>query len=144
MNDDAASWVPRRSFLKGTIAGTVLSSPLAQQVVAADRPDQARGVIPQENARPGADDWQLTRVRVDGKGFRSPWIEAYCSRQSVKAGDSIEVMVSTDPARQFRLELFRMGYYGGKGARLVKTFEPMKGKTQPTPEPGEKALHECR
>ena len=47
---------------------------------------------------PGATDWQLTRVRADGGGFRSPWIEGYCSKQSVKAGETIDIMVSTRPA----------------------------------------------
>ena len=43
--------------------------------------------IRQENMKPGATDWQLTRVRPDRDGFRSAAIEGYCSRQSVKAGE---------------------------------------------------------
>lgn len=100
--------------------------------------------IPAENAKPGALDWQLTRVRADGSGFRSVWIEGYCSKQSLKAGESIDLFVSTNPARNFRLEVFRMGYYGGRGARLMHKVDSIEGKTQPTPEPGEKNLHECR
>src|SRR6185503_18870428 len=73
-----------------------------------------------------------------------PWIEGYCSKQSVSAGESIDIMVSTNPARRFVIELFRMGYYGGKGARLVSKLGPFEGKTQSTPEPGAKNLHECR
>ncbi len=61
-----------------------------------------------ENQYPGARDWQLTRVRLDSGGFRSPWIEGYCSRQSVKAGETIDIYVSTNPARQFQVEFFRM------------------------------------
>ena len=45
--------------------------------------------------------------------------------------------------RDFQLEIFRMGYYGGRGARLMKTYSRITGKTQPTPTPGEKNLHEC-
>ena len=97
-----------------------------------------------ENRLEGALDWQLTRVRVDDKGFRSPWIEGYCSRQSVKAGDSIEIMVSTNPPQKFEIEIFRMGYYGGRGARLMTKLGPFDGVTQPDPEKGEKNLHECR
>ena len=58
----------------------------------------------------------LTRVRPDKDGFRSPWIEGYCSKQSVQAGETIDIMVSTDPPRRFSIEIFRMGYYGGRGA----------------------------
>jgi len=102
--------------------------------------------IVRENRLPGATDWQLTRVRADPDGFRSPWIEGYCSRQSVSAGEGevLDIMVSTNPPRPFSLEIFRMGYYAGRGARLMKTWERLEGKTQPTPKPGEKNLHECR
>ena len=55
--------------------------------------DAAPNLIRDENRKPGATDWQLTRVRADRDGFRSPWIEGYCSRQSVRAGESIEIMV---------------------------------------------------
>ena len=62
-----------------------------------------------ENRKPGTTDWQLTRMRLDKTGgFRSPWIEGYCSKQSLKAGESLDIMVSTDPARPFNLEIFRM------------------------------------
>ena len=62
----------------------------------------------------------------------------------MKAGETIDLFVSTDPPRPFRLEVFRMGYYGGRGARLMATPGPFDGKAQPTPKPGEKDLHECR
>ena len=97
-----------------------------------------------ENRKPGAADWQLTRVRPDGGGFRSSAIEGYCSKQCVKAGESIEIMVSTQPPRPFRIEIFRMGYYGGRGARVMTTLGPFDGRAQAVPTPGEKDLHECR
>jgi hypothetical protein len=109
-----------------------------------DEPARDPTLIRRENAKEGSTDWQLTRPRVDGTKYRSPWIEGYCSKQSVKAGEAIDVMVSTDPPRRFTIEVFRTGYYGGKGARLLKTLGPFEGKTQPTPQPGPKDLHECR
>ena len=104
----------------------------------------AENPIEIENRLDGSNDWQLTRVRVDAGEFRSPWIEGYCSRQSVKAGETIDVCVSTSPARAFKFELFRMGYYGGRGARLVKSIDRVEGKTQAVPEPGDKNIHECQ
>src|SRR5690242_1107397 len=100
------------------------------------RSEPAPSPIHEENLKPGSTDWQLTRVRPDGKGFRSPWIEGYCSKQSVRAGETIDVMVSTDPPRAFQVEIFRMGYYGGRGARLLRTIGPLRGQAQPVPEPG--------
>jgi hypothetical protein len=103
----------------------------------------ARQPIFAENALPGSNNWQLTRVRLDNDGFRSPWIEGYCSRQSVEAGQSIDIMVSTNPPQRFEIEVFRMGYYGGLGARLMTKLGPFQGVAQPDPTIGEKALHEC-
>ncbi len=97
-----------------------------------------------ENQKAGATDWQLTRVRLDAGQFRSTWIEGYCSKQSVKAGESIDIMVSTRPTRAFKLEIFRMGYYGGRGARLMKSFDRIEGTDQSDPQIGEKNLHECQ
>ncbi len=131
----------RREFFTVTGAGA-----LARSLDAADPKHTARPtpeMLQAENAKPGALDWQLTRVRVDKAGFRSPWIEGYCSKQSVKAGESISIHVSADPARKFRLEVFRMGYYGGRGARKMGEYGPLEGRTQITPKPGEKNLHEC-
>ena len=97
-----------------------------------------------ENAKPGTLDWQLTRVRLDGNGFRSALIEGYCSRQSVLAGEALDIMVSTDPPAKFKIEVFRTGYYGGRGARLMSTLGPFPGTPQPIPAAGDKRLRECR
>jgi hypothetical protein len=126
---------------------TYLVAAVAARFVVASWPGSpaaASDLIRGENLKPGAVDWQLTRVRPDGQKFRSPWIEGYCSRQSVRAGESIAIMVSTDPPRRFTLEVFRMGYYGGRGARLMRTLGPLEGRAQPVPTPGARNLHECR
>lgn len=139
--------LPRRDFLRTALAAGALSSAVTGVAAAADTdpvPAQRENPVVAENKLPGALDWQLTRVRVDGAGFRSPWIEGYCSHQSVAAGDELQIFVSTSPTRKYRLEIFRMGYYDGRGARLMQTLGPFDGITQPTPQPGEKNLHECR
>lgn len=142
MNEGHLAHVLYRGLIPGVVAVLVMAAGVGV-LSAADVPRRAHG-IKVENSLPGATDWQLTRVRCDGSQFRSPWIEGYCSRQSVESGESLDVMVSTNPARKFRLEIFRMGYYGGRGARLMTTIGPLDSTTQPTPEPGEKNLHECR
>ncbi|MEQ1860568.1 MAG: N,N-dimethylformamidase beta subunit family domain-containing protein [Chthoniobacteraceae bacterium] len=101
--------------------------------------------VERENRREGARDWQLTRVRLDKTtGFRSPLIEGYCSRQSVAAGESIDIMVSANPAARFTIEIFRTGYYGGRGARLMTKLGPFDAKPQPDPPVGERRLRECK
>ena len=131
--------IPRRDFLQLSAAALAAS---AARAPAASAPT-APSAIARENARPG-DDWQLTRVRLDSaRGFRSPFIEGYCSRQSIAAGETLEIMVSTAPARAFTIEIFRMGYYGGAGARRVAQLGPFPGKPQPVPPVGDKRLREC-
>ncbi len=135
----------RRDFLKGALgasAALVLGEGIRDAAVAAE-PD--RSLIRRENEKTGTLDWQLTYVRYDTPtGYRCPWIEGYCSRQSVAAGESIEFLVSADPPAQFVIEVFRMGYYGGCGARLMTTLGPFPGKPQPLPEVGPRRLRECR
>jgi hypothetical protein len=141
----------RRRFLKATSTGAVASALLrdasgaaAAPAVASPAPSKSNRIA-QENAREGSLDWQLTRVRLDSTaGFRASTIEGYCSKQSVKAGESIDIFVSTKPTAKFEIEIFRTGYYGGRGARLMTKLGPFEGKTQETPAMGEKQLHECR
>src|SRR2546426_7071643 len=66
------------------------------------------------------------------------------SRASVRAGESLSFHVSTNPPSPFTLDIYRMGYYGGAGGRLMRSHEPFKGATQPDPPIGEKRLRECR
>ena len=137
----------RRQIVAISLMAWVLFCLFTEVSVAADeqhRSTTRAQLIAEENRRPGAVDWQLTRVRADKSGHRSPWIEGYCSKQSVKAGETIEIMVSTNPPRQFEIEIFRMGYYGGRGARLMKKLGPFQGTTQAVPARGKKNLHECR
>ncbi|MEQ1853838.1 MAG: N,N-dimethylformamidase beta subunit family domain-containing protein, partial [Chthoniobacteraceae bacterium] len=125
----------RRAALGGSLAASLPDS----------RGATPSGIIAAENARPGSDDWQLTRVRLDKQaGFRAPDIEGYCSRQSVKAGEKIDIFVSTKQPARFRIEIFRTGYYGGKGARLMAQYGPFDGAPQPVPPVGVKRLRECQ
>jgi hypothetical protein len=132
----------RREFITGSTSAALAAS--IATVEAASKAARQPSLIRRENRKEGARDWQLTRVRVDKEGFRSPWIEGYCSRQSVAAGEEMDINVSTDPPARFTIEVFRMGYYGGRGARLMTVLGPFQGAPQPVPKPGKKNLHECQ
>lgn len=126
-----SDFIRRREMLQASLALAV--------------PSAASATVRAENAKPGTVDWQLTRVRTDkGKGFRTSLIEGYCSHQSIEAGDTIRFYVSTNPARRFTLDLYRMGYYGGAGGRHMTQLGPAKGFSQPEPPVGPKRLRECK
>ena len=102
-----------------------------------------------ENAKPGSTDWLLTRVvRHDDEIYELGWhrrrgIEAYASKTSVAAGETLDVHVSTYPANKYSVGIYRMGYYGGAGARLMRTVGPLQGTVEPTPRDGARSLIEC-
>lgn len=132
---------PNRRQVLGTLAaGTSLPTGLL-----ATSPSASKVLITAENQKPGTRDWQLTYARTDPKAkFRSPLIEGYVSRQSVKAGERLDFFVSTGQPTPFHIDLYRLGYYGGKGGRHVARLGPLEGKPQPTPAVGAERLRECQ
>lgn len=46
-------------------------------------------------------------------------IEGYASEPSALPGSTLHLHVSTTPSSPYRVELYRLGWYGGAGARLV-------------------------
>ena len=78
-----------------------------------------------ENARAGTTDWLLTKVEPvavnvrDDRYQRQRSIEGFVSHASIRAGETLTGYVSTNPAAPYRVEVYRMGWYGGKGGRLM-------------------------
>jgi hypothetical protein len=135
----------RRVALEAVAAAglaTVLN-PLAHALRGAAPPQ--RSLIHAENEKPGTTDWLLKNTRVDPRTkYRCPWIEGYCSATSVRAGDTLAILVSTNPPSPFVLDLYRLGYYQGKGGRHLLRLGPFKGKAQPDPALGKERLRECQ
>ena len=79
-----------------------------------------------ENRRPGTADWQLTRPATARE------IEGYASATSVDRGGGIELYVNTR-SPSFALEVFRIGWYQGLGARRVFGPADVAGTEQVIP-----------
>ena len=77
-----------------------------------------------ENQLPGTIDWVMSATsRIYG----------YCDRVSAVRGDVVTLFVDPPPV-PYRVELYRMGYYGGLGGRLVWRSETVAGgSAQPPP-----------
>src|SRR5262245_15499881 len=104
-----------------------------------------RDLLRDENKKPGTTDWQLTYTRVDPKTkYRSPLIEGYASKPSVRPGDRLDLFISTNPASRFVIDFYRLGYYQGKGGRHVLRTGPFTGVAQPTPPVEKERLRECK
>lgn len=90
-----------------------------------------------ENAKPGTAGWEITTAATRE-------IEGYASRTSVNAGEAIELFVNT-VADTYRVDVFRMGWYGGAGARQVAGPIERRGIHQPMPSADSASgLIECR
>jgi hypothetical protein len=63
---------------------------------------------------------------------------------SVLPGETFEVKVSANPPTDCTLDLYRMGYYGGAGARRVMSYGLFPANTQPDPPSGPERVRECR
>jgi hypothetical protein len=136
--------ISRRDALKYTAAaGVAMGLGASGKKSIADA--RKRNPIRLENKKEGTTDWQLSYTKVDPKTrYRSPLIEGYVSKASVAAGGSLDIMVSTNPAGPFKIDVYRMGYYGGTGARHMKTLGPFDGRVQTDPDVGDNRLRECQ
>jgi len=132
----------RRDLLRWTAASTVV--PGLPGLAAGQQPRQA-DLIRAENEKQGTRDWINTKVVVDpATKYRSPAIEGFVSRTSVRAGDKLSFHVSTNPASPFSIEIYRLGYYQGHGGRHVASLGSFPGTVQPDPPIGLRRLRECR
>lgn len=82
--------------------------------------------VQRENARPGTREWRLTRPAMDRE------IEGYASRTSVNRGETLSLFVHTTDS-SYRIDVYRMGWYGGMGARLIAGPIIRHGVSQPMP-----------
>ena len=72
-----------------------------------------------ENSLPGdpESDWQ-----TENNG--DPTIQGFATQMSVNVGDTISFKINT-PARSYHIDILRIGYYGGDGARkIVSNMQP--------------------
>lgn len=91
-----------------------------------------------ENSKPGTSEWQLTNP-----GLTSGIIEGYASLTSVNRGGQIRLFVNTGEPT-YTMDIFRVGYYGGLGARRMMPTISRSGRVQVIPAPATATgLMEC-
>jgi hypothetical protein len=110
-------------------------------------------VVEAENIRPGTTEWQLQYTRFDDpitmasypliRNLRSSMIEGYVSKTSVYPGESIDFKVSANPASKVSIDMYRMGYYDGKGGRFMGRIGTFSVNPQPMPMMTIERLREC-
>jgi len=91
-----------------------------------------------ENQQRGDPSWN--------RGFSNPWaaqIEAYANRVSAKAGDTVKLMVRADRGCQMSWTLYRLGWYGGDGARALASGTAQAGSQPSCPKDAGTGLVHC-
>jgi len=81
--------------------------------------------IADENAKPGTTEWQIPD---DPKMWDK--IRGFADATSVDFGESVVLRVSTK-APTWRVDAYRIGYYGGGGGRLIWSSPEQPGVVQP-------------
>src|SRR5947209_15822945 len=86
--------------------------------------------IAAENLLPGNPDWKLS-------WWAGPHVlEGYAGAASVNHGESIDIHASADGDHGLTWDLYRMGYYGGAGARKVASGSAsVHAQAVPAPDP---------
>ncbi|WP_319458834.1 N,N-dimethylformamidase beta subunit family domain-containing protein [Micromonospora sp. RTP1Z1] len=90
-----------------------------------------RPTVAAENARSGANGFRLTghRFATDRGGE----IAGYVHATSVAPGEEMEFRVSVARSQRYRITIFRVGHYGGAGARTVAVSPWLDGVSQDPP-----------
>ncbi|GAA4957271.1 hypothetical protein GCM10023205_19460 [Yinghuangia aomiensis] len=71
-----------------------------------------------ENSKTGT-----ARATWDVTGSGSSSIQGYATEISINVGETVHFKVDT-PANAYRLDIYRLGYYGGNGARKITSVTP--------------------
>jgi hypothetical protein len=79
--------------------------------------------VVEENRRPGTLDWVVVA---------STMMYGYCDQVSATHGDIVTLYVDA-PGPQYSVELYRAGYYGGLGGRLIWSASNLVSQAQPPP-----------
>jgi hypothetical protein len=111
------------------VLGLNLGSQLSmQRVLAADPCTSPANSIVAENCQAGnpSSEWDIS-------GIGDSSIQGFATDISVNRGSTISFKIKTD-ATSYRLDIYRMGYYGGNGARKITTILP--SVTLPQSQPG--------
>src|SRR5688572_5703489 len=106
----------------GYFDGDGRPSPSGGVLRAAGPCDPPANAIVAENCLPGA-----PRTEWDIAGAGSTNIQGFTTDFSVAKGEIVNFKVDVDPAGPYRLDIYRLGYYQGNGARSIASVTSLNG-----------------
>jgi hypothetical protein len=101
--------------------------------------------IAEENRAAGTTGWRLPGPASLIGGAAHGATAGYVARQAIAPGETQSVYVSAPGARTVAVRVYRMGWYGGRGGRLVMTSSRLPAtRQQPCAHRAATGLTECR
>lgn len=118
---------------------SLFETPTTKTPVATQTGVSVGDIIKQENAKQGTPDWV-----IPSRAQATTEIQAYASATSVAPGDTLRFFVSVlTTGTPFRADIYRLGWYGGAGGRLLYT-NTATGQAQGYYDPELSKLVNCR
>jgi hypothetical protein len=112
------------------IAGPVATAPTpspSMRLAAAGPCDAGSNSIVCENSKPGSPSSEWEKLSGGGET-----IEGFTTEFSVNVGETVRFKIRT-PASRYSIDIYRMGYYGGDGARKIASISPSVSLPQTQP-----------
>src|SRR5688500_16649647 len=88
----------------------------------------AQNDIYTENLNPGV---PMSTWAIPADSFRAHNIAGYATKMSLNPGYTVRFKVVVFDGANFTMRIFRLGYYGGNGARLMANLGTLPGVHQP-------------
>lgn len=113
------------SMKTGAFSGSQSTIPTTTLPPTSIGPDGVQSrVIMDENALPGTTTWRI------GPNVSTTAIQGYANATNAQIGQNVDLYVNTK-LPSYYIQAFRMGWYQGKGARLIWTSQRQRGINQP-------------
>ncbi len=111
------------------VVGSIMAAPgaaaaQARSAVATVPPFSTTSPIAVENARPGTTSWQ-----TPASAYTS-FIQGYASQVSALPGQSVQLFVSAASPITYSFAVYRLGWYGGAGAREITWVNHLHAQSQ--------------
>jgi hypothetical protein len=88
--------------------------------------------IAAENREPGTTSWRLPGPPTLLGGAAHGALSGYVANQGIAPGETQRIYVDAPGARTVTIQVYRMGWYGGTGGRLVLQSRPLPALGQPS------------
>ncbi len=124
---------------RGAIGILATAFLIVMPLITATAASASPNAIQAENAKPGTAAWDLPGGTALNIPTPTTAIQGYTSEISVQPRDVLHMHVSATPAAAYQIQVYRLGWYQGRGGRLIACLPSCAiselGITQPVPSP---------